>query len=268
MPGNPNRSRNASTSGVITPRFSATNGNGSASDQNTLRESGPASLLTYATVLAIDPPSRLIALELPDGRTAVARVGDGVENFDQLQLGEVVVVRYVEPAVIAISKTDMPQQQDQQKSPNSQPQASQQEEPQTSQRAPGRPQAPQQQQPQASSSARPRMEGNAVQDESLPKAIVSGKVADVDRNNGVLVVHSDDGDELVMHAPDGHSLTDLGKGDRVLVTYTEAAIVGIQPVEDSDQLLRAQKRGGTSNDVEDSDQQSARGSGGRESESK
>jgi len=85
-------------------------------------------------------------------------------------------------------------------------------------------------------------------------------------------VQSDEGDELVMRAPDSDALAAVDRGDRVLVTYTEAAIVAIQPVEDADQLLRGQKGSGTSNDMESSDQEnedeSEDGSSGRGSESR
>lgn len=263
------------------------NGNGMASDQSTPPDSGQPSVLTYGTVRAIDTNNRLIALALPDGRTAIARVSDSVSNFEQIEPGEVVVIRYTEPAVISVTKRDVPQQQEQHdmsrpdkaQPQSSQPQASQQQKPQASQQeaqTPERKQQPQasaQQQPQASgqqpqasqrSSDRSGTQGsNTRQDESQPKATIAGEVAGVDRSAGVLVVQSDEGDEVVMRAPDSNALADLDEGDRVLVTYTEAAIVGIQPAEGSEQRLPAQKEGGTSNEMQGQEEDSQGSPSGR-----
>ena len=215
-------------------------------------EFGQVGLLTYGTVRAIDPAHRLIALGLPDGRTAIIRVSDSVSNFDQVRPGEDVVVRYTEPAVIAITKSGTSRQEDASPQQNGEEQGS---EPRASTERQQQSQAPEQQQPRASQ-----------QSSDSSKATISGEVAGIDSSTGVLVVQSDDGDELVMRAPDSGALADLDKGDRVLVTYIEAAIVGIQSVEDSEEWMRAQRRSGTSSDMDGADEQDHAGSGARTTE--
>jgi len=185
-----------------------------------------------------------------------------------------VVVRYTEPAVIAITKSDMPQKREprdvsprqNEQSQDWPPQPSEQEQSQSPQQVPQASEPQQRQQPHApqQSSGRSRTQGNTGQEEPQLKATITGAVAGVDRDAGVLVVHSDKGDELVMRAPDSDALSELDEGDRVLVTYTEAAIVGIQPVQDSQQRLQAPQRNGPSTDEEDSDEDSEDGTSGNE----
>lgn len=57
-----------------------------------------------ATVDAIDAQKRLVTLTGPRG-TATFKVGDAVQNLDQIQKGDQVVVRYTEAIALAVEKS-------------------------------------------------------------------------------------------------------------------------------------------------------------------
>ena len=51
------------------------------------------SLTSTATVGAIDYDNRTGTLKLPDGTTAIFKAGEEVRNFDQLKVGDQVLIR-------------------------------------------------------------------------------------------------------------------------------------------------------------------------------
>ena len=57
-----------------------------------------------ATVTAIDKDKRLVTLKGPKGNTFVVHAGPEVKNFDQIKVGDQVVVRYVEALTLELKK--------------------------------------------------------------------------------------------------------------------------------------------------------------------
>jgi hypothetical protein len=57
-----------------------------------------------ATVQAIDKDKRLVTLKGPKGNTFVVHAGPEVKNFDQVKVGDEVVVRYVEALTLELKK--------------------------------------------------------------------------------------------------------------------------------------------------------------------
>jgi hypothetical protein len=57
-----------------------------------------------ATVQAIDKDKRLLTLKGPKGNTFVVHAGPEVKNFDQVKVGDEVVVRYVEALTLELKK--------------------------------------------------------------------------------------------------------------------------------------------------------------------
>ncbi len=56
-----------------------------------------------AVVDGINPPERLVSLQLPDGTREAVRLGPEVRNFAQIRVGDEVVVRYREAVAVALS---------------------------------------------------------------------------------------------------------------------------------------------------------------------
>jgi hypothetical protein len=58
-----------------------------------------------ATVDAIDPQRRMVTLTGPRGNTVSFKLGDAIENVDQIHKGDQVVVRYTEAVALAVDKS-------------------------------------------------------------------------------------------------------------------------------------------------------------------
>lgn len=58
-----------------------------------------------ATVTAVDPATRTITLKGPKGKVVDVIAGDQVRNFDQIQVGDKVVVQYREALSLDLRKT-------------------------------------------------------------------------------------------------------------------------------------------------------------------
>ena len=58
-----------------------------------------------ATVVGIDKVGRTVDLKGPKGRVVTLAVGDEVRNFDQVQLGDQVVVRYLRALSLELKKS-------------------------------------------------------------------------------------------------------------------------------------------------------------------
>ena len=57
-----------------------------------------------ATVTAIDKATRQVTLKGPEGRVNTVTAGAEVRNFDQVKVGDVVTVRYVESLTLTLKK--------------------------------------------------------------------------------------------------------------------------------------------------------------------
>lgn len=57
-----------------------------------------------ATVTAIDKATRLVTLKGPDGKFSHVVAGDEVRNFDQIKVGDMVVVRYLQALSLELKK--------------------------------------------------------------------------------------------------------------------------------------------------------------------
>lgn len=61
-----------------------------------------------ATVVAIDKATRTVSLKGPKGRVVDVTAGDEVKNFDQIRVGDRVVVKYAEALTLELKKTKAP----------------------------------------------------------------------------------------------------------------------------------------------------------------
>ena len=83
---------------------------GVAAAEALVSEPGKAALVSAvemsAEVVAIDPETRTVSLKGSEGETLEVVAGDEVQNFDQIEVGDRVVARYVEALTLALEKTD------------------------------------------------------------------------------------------------------------------------------------------------------------------
>lgn len=57
-----------------------------------------------ASVEAVDKAKRLVTLKGPEGNLVVVQAGPEVKNFDQIKVGDLVVVKYVEALTLELKK--------------------------------------------------------------------------------------------------------------------------------------------------------------------
>ncbi len=62
------------------------------------------SVTVSASVTAIDPATRKVTLKGPEGKVNTVTAGPEVRNFDQIKVGDVVTVRYVEALTLTLKK--------------------------------------------------------------------------------------------------------------------------------------------------------------------
>ena len=157
------------------------------------------SVIVRGTVVAVDPENRLFALQNPSGKTAIIYAGEEVENFEKLSLGRQATVRYAEAAVLALARNGVFRQQKAKSEPE----------------------------PTAESSSLQSSE--SIADLMRPQISIFGKVSAVDPRNGYLTVENENGWQIEMYAPSNKTIAGVKIGERVLVTYAEAAAISIQP---------------------------------------
>jgi len=158
------------------------------------------SVIVRGTVLAVDPANRLFALQNPTtGKTVIIYADEQVENFEKLSLAKQATIRYAEAAVLALARNGVFRQQKAKSEPE----------------------------PAAESSSLQSSEG--TEDLMRPRISIFGKVSDVDLRNRYITVENEDGWQIEMHVPSRKAIAGLKVGERVLVTYAEAAAISIQP---------------------------------------
>ena len=148
-----------------------------------------------AQVVAIDRRTRTLTLKGPDGKVADIVAGREVRNFDQIQTGDMVVARYVQALSLELMKTTG--------SPDLTAAAA------AARAAPG----------------------------ERPAAAVAGQVtavADViavDPANSVITLRGPRGNTVELHVKNPDHFKVVKQGDQVLVTYTEAVALSVEPAK-------------------------------------
>ena len=147
-----------------------------------------------AKVMAIDKATRTVTLKGRQGIPVDVVAGDEVRNFDQIKLGDVVVVRYTEALALELRKT----------------------------KAAGGDVTVSEQATRAKPGERPAAAG-----ERRVNAIA--EVVAVDPKKSTITLKGPRGNvvTLAVHNPDQFKV--VKKGDQVDVTYTEALAVSVEP---------------------------------------
>ena len=181
--------------GLLGSRGQLSPDSSSVADDSARRDS----VIVRGTVVAVDPENRLFALQNSSGKTAIIYAGEEVENFEKLSLGRQATVRYAEAAVLALARNGVFRQQKAKSEPE----------------------------PATESSSLQSSE--SIADLMRPQISIFGKVSAIDPRNGYLTVENENGWQIEMYAPSNKTIAGVKIGERVLVTYAEAAAISIQP---------------------------------------
>ena len=149
-----------------------------------------ASKTLTATVTAIDYPSRLMTLRGSKGKSVTIHVGDIAKNFEQVKVGDTVVVHYYESYALKVTK----------------------------------PGAPASGAVDAAVSAPPgQLPAGAV----LQQESIKAKVTAIGKHRDWVTLKGPEGNSVTIKARDPKNLAGVKVGDDVEVTYTQALAVAI-----------------------------------------
>jgi len=147
-----------------------------------------------AAVVGIDKAGRTVDLKGPKGRVVTLAVGDEVRNFDQIQLGDQVVVRYVRALSLELKKTGSAIMEKSEKS--------------DAVRSPA--------------GARPGVAG-------ARQVKVLANVVAVNKKTKTITLKGPKGNQVDLVAEDPKQLALVKKGDQVEAIYTEAVAISVEP---------------------------------------
>ena len=148
-----------------------------------------------ATVQDVDHAKRTVTLKGEDGKTMTLNIGKNVENFDQLKKGDQIKAAYYESAAISIRKAG-----------ESAPATGEKE-----------------------TVLAPEGEGKSGK-AAIKTVQVAGTVEKVDPEKREVTLKSEEGKSKTMKVKEEvKDLDRLQKGDRVVVRYTEAFAIKVEP---------------------------------------
>ena len=146
-----------------------------------------------AAVVAIDKVGRTVDLKGPKGRVVTLAVSNEVRNFDQVQVGDQVVVRYVRALSLELKKTGSAVMEKSEKSDAA--------------RAPA--------------GARPGVAG-------ARQVTVLANVVAVNKKTKTITLKGPKGNQVDLVVEDPKQLALVKKGDQVEAVYTEAVAISVE----------------------------------------
>jgi Cu/Ag efflux protein CusF len=153
------------------------------------------SMKTTATVSAIDPATRVVSLQRPDGQIVDVRAGPAVTNFDKIKVGDKVAADYTQALALELKKA-----------PAGAPKRI--ESPPVVSRTPGDPN------PGATIAA---------------KVTVLADVVAVNRKARTVRLRGPEGHMVDLEVQDPEQLKRVKQGDQVQAVYTEALALKLEP---------------------------------------
>lgn len=147
-----------------------------------------------AKIVAIDRATRTLTLKGPQGNVLEVVAGNEIRNFDQIAVGDVVVVRYTQALALELRKTKA----------NSEDLTVR----------------------EGSTQAQPG-ERPSVAGERRVSAVA--KVIDVDPQNSTITLRGPRGNVVVLDVKNPDQFKVVKKGDQVDVTYVESIALSVEP---------------------------------------
>lgn len=141
---------------------------------------------------SVDRETRTITLKGKDGRISMLRAGPDFANFDQLEKGEKVTVRYAEAMLLSIGKLG------------------------------GAAQA------QTDTGAGKQPDNDRVPLHGAKPTQAMGTITEIDGSNNAIRLSAQNGEELRLSVRDKSALSGLQKGDEVSVSYVEPFALSVK----------------------------------------
>jgi len=146
-----------------------------------------------AQVTAIDKATRTVELKGPKGKTVSVVAGEEVRNFDQIKVGDMVAIQYVEALTLELQKS-------------------------------GAAKAPTEQ--TAAVRAKP---GEKPAGAVGRQVTATAEVVKVDPKNSIISLKGPEGKVVDLKVQNKDQFKVVKKGDKVDVTYTEALAIAVEP---------------------------------------
>ena len=178
-------------------------------------------VVVNGTIDAIDPAKRTITIRGDRGGTVTIVAGKDLANFNELKKGQQITATYTEAVALEMMKPGETAQQ-------GQPGAGQQ----SAQQGAG-----DQSQGSAQQSAGAGQQGD--QQAGAPgmgevmRATVVAKVTKVDRENNWVTLQGPQGEQMQLRVQNKQALSQLEEGDRIQITYAQAAAIAVEPRQGS-----------------------------------
>lgn len=146
-----------------------------------------SSTTVRATVVRVEPKRRVVTLELPDGQRVTVRAHTRIKNLEKLTAGDMVTATYYESVAYAVKKAGA-----------------------------------------AKVGLQVGEAGAVAPGAGEARAVtVTAHVSAVDHTTGTVTLAAADAHPVTIRARNPATLTDIGVGDVVEITYTEAVAVEI-----------------------------------------
>ncbi len=146
-------------------------------------------ITTNASVVSVNPETRMITLKAPDGKVFNVKAGENVKNLSQYRPGDRVMVRYYQSTALQMTK------------PGERPMAAQ----------------------QGSTTRTPQYPA-----ERIEQTTMSGTVEAIDKNASQVTLKGPQGNLVTVKVNDPRDLENLRVGDRLSITYAEATAVSLE----------------------------------------
>jgi hypothetical protein len=148
-----------------------------------------------ATVEAIDVDKRIVTLKGPKGNVFELKVGERARNLSQVKVGDQVKVKYYESLAFEVKKAGAPSEAT------------------------------------ASSGVARAKEGEKPAGIAANQVTVTATVEDINTKNNHVTLKGPEGRILDVKVKDPKNLKNVQKGDQVVLTYTEALAVSVEPMK-------------------------------------
>jgi hypothetical protein len=148
-----------------------------------------------ATVEAIDVDKRIVTLKGPQGNVFDLKVGERAKNLPQVKVGDQVKVKYYESLAFEVKKAGAPSEAT------------------------------------ASSGVARAKEGEKPGGIAANQVTVTATVEAIDTKKNHVTLKGPEGRILEVKVQDPKNLKNVQKGDQVVLTYTEALAVSVEPVK-------------------------------------
>ena len=153
-----------------------------------------SSLVTVtATVEAIDQKTRMVTLKGPEGNTITFKAGDKIKNLSQVNVGDLVHVKYYESLAVEVKKPG-----------EAKPGVKEQE---------------------AVTSAKP---GETPKGMAVSQVTVTATITAIDKKKPSVTLKGADGKTTTVKVRNPKNLENVKVGDVVVITYTEALALSLQ----------------------------------------